>query len=72
MKDILDQYSKRQISQWEFAPEGVFRCFRNVDTGLSKACCEFVFYRRSDNSLVTDDSSQELKDQLTLLEPQIR
>lgn len=72
MKITVDQYRKVQISQWDFAPEGAFRCFRNVDTGLSKACCEFIFYRRSDNALVTDDSDQELKDQLAFLEPQIQ
>lgn len=56
-----DEFRKRQISQWEFAPEGAFRLFTKVETGLSKATCEFVFYRRDDNSLVTDDASEEIK-----------
>lgn len=64
-------YRKRQISQWDFAPEGAFRVFRDVDTGLSRATCEFVFYDRSTGALVTNDCGEELKQRLTALEPQL-
>ena len=59
-------YTKRQLSQWDFAPDGAFKVFRNVDTGLSQATCQFIFYENGE--LVKDDCPESVKGFLTTME----
>lgn len=69
--DDKTNFRKRQISQWDFAPEGAFRVYRRVRGFADYVTCEFIFYRREDDALVTDDCSAGLKQFLTENETQI-
>lgn len=57
-------YRQRQISQWEFPPEGAFVHYVDVATSLSKARCSFVFFDLATREWVNEACSEDLKEKL--------
>jgi len=43
---IMNDFEWRQLSQWDFAPDGAYIEYKDVSTGISKGACRFMLVKR--------------------------